>query len=86
LPVVPAGSGAAMIRLAGVHRDEVLSVAMSLIKEMEQILSDQVAVECPACDEKGSWIPGKSVIPRPRFFHAPDCVIRKARIFIGREE
>jgi hypothetical protein len=58
-----------------------MAESRSLIAEMERLLSDQVNVTCPGCD---GW--GDPALATSAFNHEPDCVIRRARLFLGKEE
>ncbi len=55
-----------------------MAESRSLIAEMERLLSDQVSTECPGCMATGPFT--------EKFEHEPDCVIRRARLFLGKEE
>ncbi len=60
-----------------------MAESRSLIAEMERLLSDQVDDECPGCAGWKCPAPEQHVGP---FHHEPDCVIRRARLFLGKEE
>ncbi len=67
-----------------------MAESRNLIREMEQILSDQVGTECPACGAECTWVPDYDGHNLPDRRIAPDhsreCVIVKARQFLGKED